>query len=241
MLKLAVLDDDSLIANEIENRLLRVCKELNISTDIDVFVSGEEMIRAITPKQTYHIVFLDIAMEGSNGIDVSRYIRDKLEDDAVQIVYISGENSYDRLLFEFRPFHFVAKPIDDEKIRELMQKYIRIFGKGQAVFEYRIGHEQFFVELSDVLYLESDNRKIKIKTKNGENYFYGSLKEIIDKSEWEGFLMPHTSFWVNNRYIKAFHPTHLTLINGEEIPVSKAKRKDMAIQILKLGESTNEI
>ena len=228
MIKFAVVDDEHSIATETESCLAKVCEELQIASEIDVFFSGEEVTRFLKSDNVYHMIFLDIEMGEYSGIDVSRYIRDTLQDEATQIVYISGKNGYDRQLFEFRPFHFLAKPVDEDKIHEVLSKYVRIYGKKQELFEYKSGHGTYWEKLSDILYFESDDRKVKMKTVTGEKAFYGSVKKILEQVEKRGFFVPHKSFVVNYRFVKSFHPEFLMLVNHDRIPIAKGKRKEIA-------------
>ncbi|MDD5900655.1 MAG: response regulator [Lachnospiraceae bacterium] len=138
MLKIAVVDDEHTVAAQTERCLTEACNELQLKAEINVFDSGEEVIRFLESKNVYHIIFLDIEMERCNGIDVSRYIRDMLQDETTQLVYVSGKNGYDRQLFEFRPFGFIEKPATTEKIREiwdgsaylLLRQKMTITGRG---------------------------------------------------------------------------------------------------------------
>ncbi len=228
MLKIAVVDDEYMVAAQTERLLIEECKELQLEAEIDVLGSGEEAVRFLESGNIYHIIFLDIEMGICNGIDVSRYIRDMLQDETTQLVYVSGKNGYDRQLFEFRPFGFIEKPATAEKMQEVLSKYVRIYGQKQDMFEYKVGHGAYFVKLSDILYFESMNRKVKIKTVKAENIFYGSVQKLSEQCLSSGFFMPHKSYIVNYRFVKSFHPDCLYLVNDERIPIAKGKRKEVA-------------
>ena len=228
MLKIAVVDDEHTVAAQTERCLTEACNELQLEAEINVFGSGEEVIRFLESENVYHIIFLDIEMGMCNGIDVSRYIRDMLRDETTQLVYVSGKSGYDRQLFEFRPFGFIEKPATTEKIREILSKYMRIYGVRQDMFEYKVGHGTFFVELSEILYFESFGRKIRLKSVETENMFYGVIQELSEQLKSSGFFMPHKSYLVNYRFVKSFHPDCLYLVNGERIPIAKGKRQEVA-------------
>lgn len=228
MLKIAVVDDEKDVATQTERLLIDVCAKLRLEAEIEVLGSGEETVCLLNGNGVYHLIFLDIEMGAYSGIDVSRFIREALQDEITQIVYVTGKNGYDRQLFEFRPFGFIEKPATAEKVRELLSKYVRIYGETQEVFEYKSGHSTYFVKLSDILYFESVDRKVKIKTLVGEEVFYGAVRKLSEQLSEKGFFMPHKSYLVNYRVIKSFHPDGLTLVNDEQIPIAKGKRRDIA-------------
>ncbi|MBP3617208.1 MAG: response regulator transcription factor [Lachnospiraceae bacterium] len=234
MLKIAVVDDEKSVAAQTECLLTEVRKELRLEAEIDVLGSGEEAVGSLKHECMYHLIFLDIEMGDYSGIDVSRFIRETLQDELTQIVYLTGKNGYDRQLFEFRPFGFIEKPASQEKIREMLSKYVRIYGETQERFEYKSGHSTYFVKLGDVLYFESVDRKVKIKMLTGEEIFYGAIQNVWERVKNKSFFIPHKSYIVNYRFVKSFHPDCMYLVNDERIPVAKGKRKDVAMLQMKM-------
>lgn len=234
MLKIAIADDEKLVAAQTERLLIEQCKELRLEAEIDVLGSGEEAVCVLNNARGYHLVFLDIEMGTYSGIDVSRFIREGLQDERTQIVYVTGKNGYDRQLFEFRPFGFIEKPATPEKLREMLSKYVRIYGETTEMFEYKSGHSTYFVKLSDILYFESIDRKVKIKTLTREEVFYGAIQNVWERVNNKSFFIPHKSYIVNYRLVKSFHSDCMYLVNDERIPVAKGKRKDVAMIQMKM-------
>ena len=74
------------------------------------------------------------------------------------------------------------------------------------------------------MYFSSDLKKIKIHMRTGTDTFYGKLIDIV--SPEEDFICIHKSYFVNCQYIQQFKYDSLILANGEELPISRAYRKD---------------
>lgn len=111
----------------------------------------------------YNIFFLDIELNnGCSGIDVSECIRNEIKDESAQIVYVSGKTEYDRQLFAYRPFSFIANPFDINNIRTTIEKYIRIYGDKNELFCYKCGHDTYWINLSSVLYFKSNRKTVNI-------------------------------------------------------------------------------
>ena len=109
-----------------------------------------------------------------------------------------------------------------------MDKYLRIFGNTNNIFHYKVGHDTFWIKLEDIIYFKSIDRKVMIKTLNEEDSFYGALEKVQEQLKNNGFLSPHKSYLINYRFIRSFRSDYIILTNGEEIPVSKSKRKEIA-------------
>lgn len=227
MLRIAVCDDENVICSILEEYIKQICDSLSIEIEIDVFYTGESFINYLS-KNTYNLIFLDIELNKCSGIDVSRYIRDTLLDDSMQIIFVSGKNGYDRQLFEFRPFSFIEKPFTIERILFIFEKYLYIYGNKSDIFHYKYGHDTFWVKLSKIIYFKSVDRKVIIKTSSDEDEFYGALEKINEQLKGQGFIMPNKSYIVNYRVIKSFQSELIILTNGEEIHIARTKKKEIA-------------
>ena len=78
-------------------------------------------------------------------------------------------------------------------------------------------------ELDEILYFEYVNRKIRIVTSNGDFYFVGQMKKLINKMSEYKFESCHQSYLINLKYVKKIKGYELYLKNGEMIPVSQKK------------------
>lgn len=228
MIRIAVCDDEEFVCTALENYINSSCKYLHIDAEVDLFSSGISLKKHLGEKILYNIFFLDIELKDDTGIGISNYIRNKMNDESAQIIYVSGKNEYDRQLFAFRPFAFIEKPFDENSIRTVIEKYMRIYGNENNLFHYKYGHDTFWVNISSILYFKSNRRKVKIITMNAEDEFYGSLEDIYNKLKKQGFFMPHKSYLINYRFIRSFQSGSVIMVNGDEIPIAKGKRDEIS-------------
>ncbi len=94
MLKIAVVDDVNDVCVLVESLLIKLSKKYGIASEIDVLYSGNELKKQLDMGAFYDVIFLDIEMNGLSGIDVSKYLRETMNNDSMQIVYISGKTEY---------------------------------------------------------------------------------------------------------------------------------------------------
>lgn len=62
-----------------------------------------------------------------NGVEAGRIIREQMEDNTTQIIFISSKENYTLQLFKIRPFDFLVKPVHYEHIEQVMDAYIKLF------------------------------------------------------------------------------------------------------------------
>lgn len=223
MFKIAICDDNRIQCNEIECIIEEFLRTESFKHEIDVFISGEEIIRSLKEGERYDIIYLDIEMEQINGVFVGQYIRNVLQDDMTQLVYISGNTSYALELFQIRPLHFLIKPLSKQQILQTLEKTIELQGRKMKLLTYKTGKTEKKVQFKDIMYFSSEAKKIVIHMKDTQDSFYGKLVDIIYPTE--DFLYIHKSFLVNRHYVMQFKFDSVILVNAEELPISRAYRK----------------
>lgn len=222
--KIAVCDDEQIICSTMYNKLQNLSKSKSVIFEIDCFTSGEELCDEI--KHTnYDLLFLDIELPKMNGVAVGQYIRETLKNETIQIAYISSKQEYAMELFEMRPINFLVKPLSNEKIENVIDKFLQLNKIDTETFNFKAGRNYYKIPLSDILYFYSNGRKINIVTSNKEYEFYGSLDNIYSEVKNKKFLFVHKSFLVNFKHINKYQYEQITMSDDKIIPVSQSRRK----------------
>ena len=81
--------------------------------------------------------------------------------------------------------------------------------------------------LKDILYFQSDDRKIKIATIDGVYEFYGKLDNVYKQLQNYNFIRIHKSYIVNIDRVKAFHYQFVIMTDEQSIPISQSKRSEV--------------
>jgi len=232
MIYVAICDDETKIGADLECALIDIFGKLSVKHDIVVFLSGEELCKAMESGAYFDLIFLDIefAQNEINGVEVGRFIRDVCNNYMVSIVYISRIKSYAYELFDIQPFNFLVKPLKYEKIDEVIKKYIKISGLWSEDFIYKVGHDIFKIKIKDIVYIESYDKKLILHLASGKKEeFYGSIKEIYQEQlKGFDFLFIHTSYIVNYDYITALMFNQVLLVDSTTpLPISKHRKNEV--------------
>ncbi len=76
MLELAICDDDIILCNWLEQKLLHYGKANDCQISIEIYYSAEQLLNRLE-EESYDMLFLDICLEHENGIDIGTEIRKK--------------------------------------------------------------------------------------------------------------------------------------------------------------------
>ena len=236
MFRIAICDDEQVICSQIENIILKYAAKNNEKIEIQVFYSGEELQRFLDSGDGFDLLFLDIELQFINGVEVGRRIREELDNQTMQIVYISGKDSYYKDLFDVRPMHFLQKPLDEADIIKDLRLAMKLSNKLGGIFIFKKGHEAYRKPVKDILYFESNNRAVKVVTIDGEEVFYGKLEDVYEQVAKYHFMYIHKSYIVNYFFVTKFRYEDVTMTNLEVLPISQARRKTIREMQMKFEE-----
>lgn len=93
MLELAICDDDIILCNWLEQKLLHYGKANDCQISIEIYYSAEQLLNRLE-EESYDMLFLDICLEHENGIDIGTEIRKKNYGKELRITYISTYQEY---------------------------------------------------------------------------------------------------------------------------------------------------
>lgn len=236
MFHVLICDDEIPTCNYIEQVLLNYAKEKKIDIVMDLFFSGETLLQYMEQNKNIDLIFLDIQLPGSNGAQIGKKLRNELENETVQIVYISSKDSYAMQLFQVRPFDFLIKPLDDNLIIHTFEKYQRVYREKLQFFEYKIGKQKQKILLSEIMYFRCEQKKVCIVTRTDKIYFYASMKELHQMIGSENFWSVHNSFIINENFVRQFREKEIIMFDNYCIPVSKAYKKEFKKKLAQLSK-----
>ena len=212
-----ICDDNVVMATQVENAIL----SLDIpGIEVDVYYSGDSMIRAIERGESAHIYFLDIEMEGSDGITVGKWIRNRNKN--AVIIYGTEHKDYVFDVFEALPFRFLQKPFETQKLEGAIKDAIEWMHSSQQFFSYQVERIRHQVAFEDIYYFEGAGRKVLLCQEDDSQEFYGKISQVWEQLNPEIFLRIHNSYIVNMEHISTVETKAVTMKNGAVLPVSKA-------------------
>lgn len=236
-INIGICDDEIVICAQVEQMLIEILSREAVQYEIEIFQTGQELCESMK-KIKYDLIFLDIELPDMDGIAIGSYIRETLHNEQMQIAYISMKGEYALRLFDFRPINFLVKPLEQEMIKKVIDKYLVLAENGMQLFTYKKGFQYYKISLENVLYFENEKRKVHIHTLDGREdaEFYGSMEEVYSKVKRNQFLFINQSFIVNFRYISKYKYEWVELVNGVELAVSQKRRAAVRARYMELLE-----
>lgn len=214
-MEIAVADDEKVIRDYI----CSLIEKQNPEYPLSVYDAGEELLAS---EKRFDIVFLDIQMEGMNGIETARKIRER-QGDAI-IIFITGLKEYVFDALDLYAFHYLLKPLDEKKFAEALEKAIaEVIKKNERKWLF-IKTKNLTLDQSDILYIESKAKKVEIHTLGIKKpiEIYASM-DNLENQLGNNFYRCHRAFIVNMAYIMEYDRESITLTNSDRVYLTKKK------------------
>ena len=181
-MNIAVVDDEEAIREQISGFIKKRNPDFNISG----FATGEGLLAA---GKDFDIIFLDIQMDGMGGIEAARTLRQSGVDAVV--IFITGIREYVFEAFDVSAFHYLLKPIEEQKFMEVLDRAAKEAGKRKGQREKQIfiraKNQGYTLNLNSILYIESRGKKVEIKLESdGKAAFSGKTVSIEAASSLKG-------------------------------------------------------
>ncbi len=215
---IAVVDDEKAIREHI----CGLVEERQPESRIEAYATGGELLAS---GKRFDIVFLDIQMEGMNGIEAARNLREKNANLGVEdtvLVFITGIKDYVFDAFDLYAFQYLLKPIDERKFAEVLEKAVREAAKKKERRVLFIKSRNLTLDQSEILYIESRAKKVEIHTVRQTIEIYAAMDELEGQLGDE-FYRCHRAYIVNMDCITEYDSESITLTNGDRVYLTKKK------------------
>ena len=234
ILNIAICDDDKVFCEKLNMILESIEEKSDYKFEIDIYYSGEELLKELGKDKSYDVIYLDIHLDRITGIDVGHIIREKLEDENTKIFFVSGIKDYAMKLFKIRPMDFLIKPISQKAVEDGLKKAIELITKDKKVFRFTTSRTSYKIDVKDIIYFESEGRKLKIYTTDSNYEFYDKLSNVEKELSAQNFLTIHKSILVNYTHINSHKYNEVVLSNGNVLPISQSNRKRIRTELMTL-------
>ena len=215
MLDIAVVEDEKVI----RKYLCRLIQGQKPESRIEAYAAGADLLAS---GKRFDLVFLDIQMEGMDGIETARKLR-KSQEETV-LIFVTAMKEYVFEALDLYAFQYLLKPVDETKFAEVLERAVREAARKQEKHGLFIKTRNLTLDQADILYIESRAKKLEIHTAGADKAIeiYAAMDEL-ERQLWEGFYRCHRAYIVNMAHITEYDNESITLTNGDKVYLTKKK------------------
>ncbi|MDR1339970.1 MAG: LytTR family DNA-binding domain-containing protein [Prevotellaceae bacterium] len=194
--------------------------------------SDAESASAFLKTESVDLVFLDIQMPGTNGIEFAKTIGNK-----TLVVFTTAYAEYALDSYEVDAIDYLVKPVALNRFQRAVTKaknYADMFSKDASNSLEAIENEYIFIRaerriikiyLNDITFIEGLKDYVIIHTAEQKIITLMNLKEIYGRLPENTFIRVSKSYIVNIRHISSLDNNDV-IIGKHEIPIGNVYRNE---------------
>lgn len=229
MLSIAVCDDETAWCCQMAGKLKGILDGMKEPCIIRQFNSGKELLQTM---EDFDLIFLDIIMRDLNGMRTAKLLRGKMKREGI-LVFVSSSREYALEAFEAEAFQYLLKPVDEKKLRRVLERVIaKTEVDSQEFIIVNKEREKKKLFLDNICYFEVIGRKIDVHMTDGVFTYYGQLGTMEKNLRQKGFFRCHKSYLIHLKYVNSYTRREVILDNGERILLAKRRYEEFGKEIL---------
>lgn len=229
-MKIAIVDDERPARNELTYLIRQCMPEAEI-----VEADCASKLMQILETERFDALFVDIDLGGENGTTLASMIRG-IQPEAL-IVFATAYGEYAVRAFELAATDYLLKPFDLERVAktvERLRKNVRPENQDLEIDKLMVstGTAFLLLDVSEILYIETENRACRIHTRDGSYLQNEPLGSYEAKLKDKRFFRIHKSFLVNLEYVREMvifgNNSYGLRLNGSSavLPIGRTQLKE---------------
>lgn len=219
-MKIAIIEDEQVHSRLLADFIRDWAADTKELLTLQCFESAGQFLFHYEAEKDWDLLFVDIQMEGMNGMELARKIRQA--DNRLPIVFTTGLSEYMAEGYEVEALHYLLKPLSAAKVAECLDKALVRRESSHFILLHteecllRIAEEQ-------IACIEARGHGcIVTQTKEAEGFLVReSISELMKLLTPTEFIRCHRSYLCRTSAIYRIGKTELILVNQAHIPVSR--------------------
>lgn len=219
-MKIAIVDDRSADRERLAGLAVSYLHKKKLHADILYYADGESFLREFR-REKFSIIFLDILMNGMNGMEVAHRVRER--DKNCLLIFVTNSNAYALEGYWVKAFHYLMKPYSVQEFIKVMERCCGELDSGSRYIELKEGRILKKVLFRDIWYADMQGHYVQLHTA------YGVLKsrlffdEIENQLQDRQFVKCYRNIIVNMDQVQVLQGMDFILKSGERIPIQKKR------------------
>lgn len=228
MIHIAICDDEKHMSDHIRTMASDFFRKKNREIQLRAFLSGEQLLNY---DGQIDILFLDIQMNGMDGMETARKLRDSKFRGFLIFITVLKEMVFQS--FEVQAYDYLVKPVEEKQFEKTMERlYTSMQNASEDSLLVQKGYEGRIVREEEIIFCEIIDRKIYLNLTSGEVVDYYERIENLETKLGSHFFRCHRSYLINLKHLKGYKNGTAYMDNGKEVPVSRLRSKEFSSVVL---------
>lgn len=213
----AVCDDSAADADYVRGIVTHWAEQRGVVLECRAFSSAEQFLFCYEEDKNFDLLLLDVEMPGADGVTLAKTVRQ--ENEAVQIVFITGYSDYIAEGYEVAALHYLMKPIKSEKLRVVLDRAAEKRKQQDRCLNLELSGEMVRLPFYEIRYLEVRQNYVTLHAKR--EYTVKRTLGEFEKELDQRFFRVGRSLILNLKDVRRVTRTEVRLSDGTVLPLPR--------------------
>ncbi len=216
-MKIAIVEDHPEEQRHLHAMLEQYCATRNVQAEIQCFASGDALLEIFTPG-SFQCVFLDIYMDGTDGMETARQIY--RQDSACRLIFATVSIEHAVTSYEVRAAWYLTKPFSAARLAEAMDAACLHLMHSSRVVTLHMRGTEFHIRFGDIYFIDCHNRQARVHLRERTLEVSETINELLARiASDERFLVCNRNTAVNMEHIELVTESDFQMQNGIHVPI----------------------
>lgn len=216
-MRIAICDDNSQDTQFVKEMTTNWANDRDISLESFTFPSAESFLFHYEEDKNFDILLLDVEMGEMDGVTMAKQIRQ--DNEAVQIIFITGYSDYISEGYEVAALHYLMKPVSQEKLWSVLDRALDKWKQNERCLNLDLSGEMVRIPFYEVRYLDVQKNYVTVHAKQDYTvkHTLGEFEAVLDKR----FHRVGRSLILNLKCIRRVTKSEVTLSDNTVLPLPR--------------------
>ena len=215
--RVAIVDDSAKDAEFVQGILNGWAAQRQVGVRAAVFPSAEAFLFHYAGDKDWDILLLDIEMGAMDGVTMAKQVRQ--DNEAVQIVFITGYSDYIAEGYEVAALHYLMKPVNREKLLSVLDRALEKRKQEERCLNLEAYGEMVRIPFYEIRYLDVHQNYVTVHAK--ADYTVKRTLGEFEKELDDRFCRVGRGMILNLKFIQRVTKTEVRLSDGTVLPLPR--------------------
>jgi len=215
--RVAIVDDSTTDTEFLRGILNSWAQKRHVNIRAETFPSAESFLFRYAEDKPWDILLLDIEMGTMDGVTMAKRVRQ--DNEAVQIVFVTGYSDYIAEGYEVAALHYLMKPVNREKLLAVLDRALEKRKQEERCLNLEIYGEMVRIPFYEIRYLDVSANYVTVHAKADHTVkrTLGDFEKELD----DRFQRVGRSMILNLKFIRRVTKTQVHLSDGTVLPLPR--------------------
>ena len=215
--RIAIVDDSVKDAEFVKVILENWANQRHADIRAEVFLSAESFLFRYAEDKEWDILLLDIEMGAMDGVTMAKRVRQ--DNEAVQIVFITGYSDYIAEGYEVAALHYLMKPVNKDKLFAVLDRAMEKRKQEERCLNLEAYGEMVRIPFYEIRYLDVHQNYVTVHAKS--DYTVKRTLGDFEKELDDRFCRVGRGMILNLKYIQRVTKAEVRLSDGTVLPLPR--------------------